>query len=65
MGKTSIAAMKSQVPLMDGHQEAKQLAANPNLSFSRAVAIKLNEQQKLNERISASDIAQICLEEDL
>ncbi len=54
-----------EAALMDGHQEAKQRAANPNLSFLRAVAIKLNEQQKLNERISASDIAQICLEEDI
>ena len=52
-------------PLMDGHQEAKQRAANPNLSFLRVVAIKLNEKNRLNERISASDIAEICLEEDI
>jgi hypothetical protein len=50
---------------VDGHQEAKQRAANPNLSFLRTVAIQLNEQQKLNQRISASDIAQTCLEEDI
>ena len=52
-------------PLMDGHDASKQRAANPNLSFLRVVAIKLNEQNKLNQAISASDIAGVCLQEDI
>jgi hypothetical protein len=54
-----------EAPLMEGHDAAKQRAANPNLSFLRLVAIKLNEQGKLNRRMKASDIAETCLEEDI
>ena len=38
-------------PLMEGHEAAKQRAANPNLSFLRVVAIKLNERHRLDEQI--------------
>ena len=44
---------------------SKKQAANPNLSFLRVVAIKLNEQNKLNQAISATDIADLCLEQDI
>jgi hypothetical protein len=54
-----------EAPLMDGHEAAKQRAANPNLSFVRVVAIKLNERNRLNQHTSASEIAEICLEEDI
>jgi hypothetical protein len=50
---------------MDVHQEAKQRASSPQLTFLRAVAIKLNEQGKLTQPISATDIADSCLEEDI
>jgi predicted polyphosphate/ATP-dependent NAD kinase len=50
---------------MDGHEAAKQRAANPNLSFLRVVAIKLNERNRLNQHTSASEIAEICLEENV
>jgi hypothetical protein len=52
-------------PLMDGHDAAKQRAANPNLSFLRVVAIKLNERHRLDQEITASDMAELCLEEDI
>ena len=52
-------------PLMEGHEAAKQRAANPNLSFLRVVAIKLNERHRLDQQISASEIAEICLAEDI
>jgi hypothetical protein len=52
-------------PLMNGHEAAKQRAANPNLSFLRVVAIKLNERHRLDQQLSASEIAEICLEEDI
>jgi len=52
-------------PLMDGHQEAKQRAANPNLSFLRVVAIKLNERHRLGQEVTASDMAELCQEDDV
>ena len=52
-------------PLMDGHQEAKQRAANPNLSFLRVVAIKLNERHRLGQEVTASEMAELCLEDDV
>ena len=52
-------------PLMNGHQEAKQRAANPNLSFLRVVAIKLNERHRLGQEVSASEMAELCLEDDV
>ena len=52
-------------PLMDGHQEAKERATSPQLTWLREVAIKLNEQHKLNRTITASAIADLCLEEHI
>lgn len=52
-------------PLMEGHEEAKLRAANPQLTFLRSVAIKLNEQNQLGQQKSASDIADLCIESDL
>jgi hypothetical protein len=54
-----------EAPLMDGHDAAKQRAANPNLSFLRVVAIKLNERHRLDQRVTAGDVAEICLAEDI
>jgi hypothetical protein len=54
-----------QAPLMDGHQQAKDRASSPQLSFLRAVAIKLNEKQRLGQKISASDLADLCIEGDI
>jgi hypothetical protein len=54
-----------EAPLMDGHQEAKQRAANPNLSFLRVVAIKLNERHRLGQEVTASEMAELCLEDDV
>ncbi len=50
---------------MNGHEAAKQRAANPNLSFLRLVAIKLNERHRLGQEVTASDMAELCLEEDI
>jgi hypothetical protein len=52
-----------EAPLMEGHDAAKARAANPNLSFLRVVALKLNEKKMLGQPISATDIADICIEE--
>ena len=52
-------------PLMDGHAAAKERAANLNLSFLRLVATKLSEKNQLGEEITASDIGEMCLEDDI
>jgi hypothetical protein len=52
-------------PLMDGHDGAKLRAANPSLTFLRALAIKLNERRAIAQALSAGDISQFCLEEDV
>ena len=52
-------------PLMDGHDAAKQRAANPSLTFLRTVGIKLNERHALGQPLLASDISQICLDGDI
>jgi hypothetical protein len=52
-------------PLMDGHDDAKKRAANPSLSFLRGLAIKLGERRGLGQAMSAADISQFCLEEDI
>jgi hypothetical protein len=49
-------------PLMDGHEAAKQRAASPHLTFLRTVALKIQEHQKLDQRVSATDITEMCLE---
>jgi hypothetical protein len=54
-----------EAPLMDGHGKAKERAASPQLTFIRAVAIKLNERGKLDEEISASEIADAALDADI
>ena len=54
-----------EAPLMSDHEEAKLRATNSALSFLRLVAIQLNEKQRLNQIVTASDMAEICLEEDI
>jgi hypothetical protein len=54
-----------EAPLMEGHDAAKERAANSSLSFLRTVAITLNEQNRLNQSLSATDIADLCVEEDI
>jgi hypothetical protein len=52
-------------PLMDGHDGAKERAANPSLTFLRSLAIKLNERHAIGQALSAGEISQFCLEEDI
>jgi len=52
-------------PLMDGHDAAKQRASNPSLTFLRAVAVKLSQHHALGHAMSAADISQVCLDEDI
>ena len=52
-------------PLMDGHNEAKERSHNPRLTFIRAIILKLEEQQRLGQHISASQITEFCIEEGI
>jgi len=44
---------------------AKQRAHSPHLSFLRLVAVKLGPRHKLDQALSASDIASICMDENI
>ena len=52
-------------PLMDGHAEAKERAANPNLTFFRSLAVKLEAAGRLNVPWSASNLAEFCADLDV
>ena len=52
-------------PLMDGHNEAKERSHNPRLTFIRAVILKLEEQGKLGQPVSATEITELCIEEGI
>jgi hypothetical protein len=52
-------------PLMDGHQEAKQRAANPQLTYLRLLAVQLDGANKLGIRLTASDLVEFCNEADI
>ena len=54
-----------EAPLMDGHEEAKERASSPQLSFLRSVAIQVGEELKLDQAISASTIAEMCIENNI
>ena len=52
-------------PLMDDHAEAKERACNPNLTFLRALAIAVNEDHRLNQSLSATQLVNLCMERDI
>ena len=52
-------------PLMDDHAEAKERAASPNLTFLRALAIAVNEDHRLNQSLSATQLVNLCHEKDI
>jgi hypothetical protein len=52
-------------PLMDDHEEAKERAADPQLSFIRSIAMLLHEKSRLAEALTASNITELCMEEEL
>ncbi len=54
-----------EAPLMDGHDVAKERAASPQLSFLRNVAVRLIGRDKLGTWLTASDLADFCVEEDI
>jgi hypothetical protein len=51
--------------LMDGHDEAKQRASNTSLGFFRNLAVKLEVEGRLNQQLSATNLADFCEEADV
>ena len=52
-------------PLMDDHAEAKERAASPQLTFLRSLAIAVNEDHRLNQSLSATQLVNVCVERDI
>lgn len=52
-------------PLMDGHGEAKIRVASPQLTFVRALATQLEQGHQLGRPMSASDLADVCVENEV
>ena len=47
-------------PLMDGHEDAQERVANPALNWLRQVCLAAEADARLEERLTASDIVEIC-----
>jgi hypothetical protein len=52
-------------PLMDDHEEAKERAASPNLTFLRTLAIAVNEDHQLDQSLSATQLVNLCVEKEV
>jgi hypothetical protein len=47
-------------PVMEGHPEAQERVSNPALVWLRSVALAVENEGRLNERLSASEVAELC-----
>jgi hypothetical protein len=54
-------------PLLDGHRDAQNRTANAALTWLRAVCVEVVDSEPLNWRppISATEIAQMCRDQDI
>lgn len=52
-------------PLMDGHSEAQDRAANPYLGFFRVLSLRLAARHRLNQPMTATNISEFCEEEEV
>lgn len=52
-------------PLMTGHEEAKVRVSSPHLTFMRVLAMRLEQEGKLGVGLSATELADICIEHDI
>lgn len=49
-----------EAPLMDGHEEAKERTSNPDLTFLRLVAVRIQALNLLDARSSATELFDLC-----
>lgn len=47
-------------PVMDGHPEAQERVSNPALAWLRSVALAVENEGRLGERLIASEVAELC-----
>jgi hypothetical protein len=52
-------------PLMDGHEKMKERVSNPNFTWLRKVALAANANSRLGQQLSASEIIELCDQEDI
>lgn len=52
-------------PLMDGHVQAQERVSNPTLTFVRKIAIAVEHGDRLGEPLTASQIFEIAVDEDI
>jgi hypothetical protein len=50
---------------MNDHEDAKERAVSPQLTFLRALAIAVNEDHILNQSLSATQLVNLCVEKEL
>ena len=55
----------SAAPLMGDHEAAKERAASPHLTFLRQLAIAVNEAHQLHQSMSATQLANLCVESEI
>jgi len=54
-----------EAPLLDGHESAKLRCTNPHLSFIRQVALAVEATGRLETPFSASNIVELCEQQDI
>jgi len=50
----------SEAPLMEGHEAAQQRVSKPELTFLRAIALAIEEENRLGVELSASHLGELC-----
>ena len=50
---------------MDGHEAAQARISNPSMAWLREVAIRVKVREQLGRELSATEIAEICVEDNL
>jgi hypothetical protein len=62
---TPTTVSKAQGEMYLSSAEAKERAASPNLTFLRSLAIAVNEDRRLNQSLSATQLVNLCVERDI
>lgn len=55
----------NEAPLMEGHKDAQTRVSNPAFTFLREVALKVDQGLRTGDAVRASEILQICQDNDI
>jgi hypothetical protein len=58
-------AWPASAPLMTGHREAQARMADPSLTWLRSVCLEVEAAQRLDEKLSATSIAELCADQGI